>query len=566
MDRSSVNMKTIEGSVAGRINGMNIPRCKVALTKGMAGLMRIFFLLTLPSLLLGGCMIGPDFVRPEASVEQEWLQQRDARIKTETANTANWWTVFNDPVLNSLVQKAGEQNLDLRVAALRIMEARARLGIAKGFQYPQQQNAGAQVSVNQLSENAPNMATASRYYSDYSFGFDAAWELDFWGRFRRGVESETAGLYAAMADYDSMLVSLTAEVARTYVVIRTTERRLEYTRDNIALQKESLRIANERYRLGASSELDVTQAAALLKQTEAAIPQLEAQLRQARNSMAVLLGILPSEVDALITGPGQIPSAPSEVAVGMPAELLRRRPDIRFAEFQAAAQSARIGVAKADLLPRFSLVGSIGLQSSSMGGFQSNNAHFGDIFSADSITYFIGPTVQWPVFNYGRLKNNVRMQDARFQELVETYKNTVLKAAREVEDATVGFLRSQETDELLKKSVSNYQRSVDLSVLQYQNGETDYQRVVDAQRYLTRAQDDLASTSGAVAENLIAIYKAIGGGWELRNNMEIIPQKTLDEMKERTDWGGLLEKEKIPDETENPPTGQAVPVISRPEW
>lgn len=543
-----------------------VQHCAFASDKALMNLCRMSLLLLMSVFLLSGCMVGPDFMKPEAPVEQEWLQQRDARIKTETADTANWWTVFNDPVLNDLVKRAGEQNLDLRVTALRIMEARARLGIARGFQYPQHQNVGAQTTVNQLSENAPNMASASRYFNDYSLGFDAAWELDFWGRFRRGVESETAGLYAAMADYDSMLVSLTAEVARTYVVIRTTEKRLEYARDNIKLQEESLRIARERYREGVASELDVTQANALLKQTEASVPQLEADLRQAKNSMAVLLGILPTQVDSLVTGPGAIPAAPAEVAVGMPAELLRRRPDIRLAEFQAAAQSARIGVAKADLLPRFSLVGSIGLQSSSLGGIQSNNAHFGDLFSSDSITYFIGPTVQWPIFNYGRLRNNVRMQDARFQELVENYKNTVLKAAREVEDAMIGFLKSQKSDELLKKSVASYMQSVEIATMQYREGDTDYQRVVDAQRYLTRAQDDEASTSGSVAENLIAIYKAIGGGWELRKDMEMIPDKTIDEMKERTDWGDMLGQEQVPDDTEEPPAGQAVPVLSVPEW
>ena len=511
-------------------------------------------------------MIGPDFMGIETPVEQQWLEQRDAGIKAESADTANWWTVFNDPVLDSLVRKAGEQNLDLRVAALRIMEARARLGIVAGLQYPQTQEIGAQASVNQLSDNAPNMASASSYFNDYSLGFDAAWELDFWGRFRRGVESETAGLYAAMADYDAMLVSLTAEVARTYVVIRTTEKRLELARENIRLQEESLRIARERFKDGAASELDVAQAKALLEQTESTVPRMEAGLRQAKNSLAVLLGMLPSEVDALITGPGGIPSAPAEVVVGIPAELLRRRPDIRRAEFQAAAQSARIGLAKADLFPKFSLVGSIGLQSSSLGGVQSNNAHFGDLFSADSITYFLGPTLQWPILNYGRLKNNVRMQDARFQQLVENYKNTVLKATSEVEDAMVGFLKSGEAEEFIGKSVKSYSKSVEIAMLQYGDGDAGYQRVIDTQRYLARAQDEHASTVGAVAENLIALYKALGGGWQMRVGKPLLPESTLEQMEERTDWGSLLEHEDLPDGRQKPPTGQAVPVMSTPRW
>ncbi len=560
-------MKISGGPVAASMYRVFVPlRCAACFPGRAPGLMQICLLVALPFLLLGGCAVGPDFTGLDAPVEQQWLDQRDARIKAETADTAAWWTVFNDPVLDNLVRKAEEQNLDLRAAALRIMEARARLGIVAGLQYPQTQEIGAEASVNQLSDNAPNAASANRYYNNYSLGFDAAWELDFWGRFRRGVESETAGLYVTMADYDSMLVSLTAEVARTYVVIRTTEKRLDLARENIQLQEQSLRIAQERFRDGAASELDVAQARALLAQTQSTVPRMEAGLRQAKNSLAVLLGMLPSKVDALITGPAAIPTAPVEVVVGIPAELLRRRPDIRQAEFQAAAQSARIGLAKADLFPKFSLVGSIGLQSSSLGGVQSNDAQFGDLFTADSITYFLGPTLQWPILNYGRLKNNVRMQDARFQQLVENYKNTVLKAVREVEDAMVGFLKSGEAEGFIDRSVKSYSKSVEIAMLQYRDGDAGYQRVIDTQRYLARAQDEHASTVGAVAENLIALYKALGGGWQTRADKPLLPESIIKQMQNRTDWGSLLGNGNLPDIRQKPPTGQAVPIMSTPRW
>jgi NodT family efflux transporter outer membrane factor (OMF) lipoprotein len=338
------------------------------------------------ALLLSGCMVGPDFVKPDAQVEEGWLQQHNQEIKSEPADFSEWWTVFNDPVLDNLIEIASRQNLDLQNAGLRILEARAQLGIAVGFQYPQTQQIGGEANANQLSENAPNGAGADKFFYNYQFGFDAAWEFDFWGRFRRGVESANASLYTSLADYDDILVSLIAEVARTYFDIRTFEQRLVVTRENIKLQEKSLDIAAARFQFGDTSELDVSQAKALLKQTQATIPPLEASLRQAKNALAILLGILPTEVQDILGPPKPIPTAPIEVAVGIPAELLRRRPDIRLAEFQAAVQSAQIGIAKADLYPSFSLVGSIGLQSSDKGGVLSNRANFSDLFTSGGIT------------------------------------------------------------------------------------------------------------------------------------------------------------------------------------
>ena len=517
--------------------------------------------------LVSGCMVGPDFVKPDAQVEEGWLQQHNQTIKSEPTDFSEWWSVFNDPVLDNLIEIASRQNLDLQNAGLRILEARAQLGIAVGFQYPQTQQIGGEANANQLSENAPNGAGADKFFYNYQFGFDAAWELDFWGRFRRGVESANASLYTTLANYDDILVSLIAEVARTYFDIRTFEQRLVFARENVSLQEESLDVAAARFEFGAESELDVSQAKALLKQTQATIPPLEASLRQAKNALAILLGILPTEVQDILGPPKPIPTAPIEVAVGIPAELLRRRPDIRLAEFQAAVQSAQIGIAKADLYPSFSLVGSIGLQSSDKGGVLSNRANFSDLFTSGGITYFFGPSFQWPIFNYGRLKNNVRVQDARFQQLVVNYQNTVLRAFQDVEDATVGFLRTQEQTGFLSESVKHYRRSVELSLIQYSEGLTTYQRVIDAQRNLAEQEDTFASATGSVGTNLIALYKALGGGWELRLGKDFIPAKTMEEMRQRTDWGNLLPPEDLPeDREEQPPTGQAVKVLYKPDF
>ena len=545
-------------------------RCHHLVASNRSSAQRLAFVLvalfTLP-FLVSGCMVGPDFVKPDAQVEKEWLQQQETRIKSEPADFSDWWTVFDDPLLNRLIDLASQQNLDLQNAGLRILEARAQLGIAIGSQYPQTQQIGGEANANQLSENAPNGAGADKFFYNYQLGFDAAWELDFWGRFRRGIESANASLYSTLADYDDILVSLIAEVARTYFDIRTFEQRLAVARENVELQKKSLDIAAARYEGGVADQLDVAQAKALLKQTQATIPPLEAGLRQSKNALAILLGILPTEVQSLLGPPESIPTAPIEVAVGIPAELLRRRPDVRLAEFQAAAQSAQIGIAKADLYPSFSLVGSIGLQSSDKGGIRSNNANFSDLFTSGGITYFIGPTFQLPILNYGRLKNNVRVQDARFQQLVVSYQNTVLRAFQDVEDATVGFLRTQEQKAFLSESVEQYKLSVELSLIQYSEGLTDFQRVIDAQRNLAQQEDAFASATGAVGTNLIALYKALGGGWELRLGKDFISEQTKEEMRQRTDWGNLLPSEDLPESIEEePPTGQAIPVFNKPDF
>jgi NodT family efflux transporter outer membrane factor (OMF) lipoprotein len=492
-------------------------------------------------MLVGGCAVGPDFVRPDAPSEEEWIDSDVPQIKTEPADLTDWWKVFDDPVLDSLIETAYRQNLPLQIAGLRIMEARAQLGVAVGNRYPQVQQLSGSATAVEISDNAPNAVAADKFYYDFQLGFDAAWEMDFWGRFSRGVESAQANYMASIAGYDNALVTLTAEVARAYVLIRTFEERIVIAQANVLIQKRSLEIAEARFEGGLVTELDLQQARALLNDTEATISRLKIGLRQARHGLSILLGIPPGELKNVLVESGTIPDAPQEMVVGIPAELLRRRPDIRSAELQAAAQSARIGVAKADLYPQFSLVGSIGLQSSDQGGIASNNADFGDLFNSDSITYFAGPSIKWPILNYGRIKNRVRVQDARFQQLIVNYQNTVLNAYREVEDAMVGFLRSQEQVTYLADSVTASKRSVDLSLIQYREGVADYQRVLDTQRFLTQEQDLYTAVNGEVALNLIAMYKALGGGWQMREGKGFVNEETKEKMQERTNWGEILE-------------------------
>ncbi len=507
------------------------------------------FLLTVAGLLLlvSGCMtVGPDFVRPDAPVAQTWIDSDDEKVVAEPEDYSQWWTVFNDPVLNNLIDRAYEQNLSLQIVGLRVLEARAELGFVTGQLYPQVQQARAAMTNVNIGDNTANTLALDPSYNDYEIGFDAAWELDFWGRFRRGIESADANLVASIADYDDVLVTLTAEVARTYVLIRTLEERIRLAQENVKIQQRSLEIAEVRFEAGLVTELDFQQARSLLRDTQALIPLLETDLRQAKHALSVLLGLPPSELTEILGDPAPIPTAPAEVAVGIPAELLRRRPDIRSAELQAASQSALIGLAKADLYPHFSLIGSIGLRSSDnsvtrAGGLDGSD--FDDLFDSDSFELFAGPSLSWDILNYGRLRNRVRVQDARFQQLVVNYQNSVLEAAREVEDAIVGFLRSQERVGFLADSVTASKRSVDLSLIQYREGVVDYQRVLDTERFLTAQQDSMTETMGSVALSLISMYKALGGGWEIRAEKDFVSQGIKEEMKDRTNWGDLLKPE-----------------------
>ncbi len=470
--------------------------------------------------LTAGCAVGPDYVRPETATAETWSESLGASLSTDPVEYGPWWTVFEDPALEQLVQIASTENLPLQIAAARIHEARAVLGISRGLRFPQQQQLAGTAARVRLSENAPNVVIADQSFSSYEVGFDAAWELDVWGRLRRGVEAADADYGRALAGYDDTLVTVTAETARAYILLRTFEARLKLAQENVVIQYETLRIAEVRFENGAVTELDVTQARGLLRDTEALIPSLESGVRQTKHAISTLIGQPPGQLAELLQQKSSIPSAPAEIAIGVPVDLLRRRPDVRIAEFQAAAQSARIGIAKSDFYPRFSLFGSIGFATSRDGGVQSNNADAGDLFSSDSVTYIVGPTFSWPIFNYGRLRNNVRVQDARFQQAALNYQNTVLEAAREVEDALAAYLRSQIRVGYPTDSVGDARRSVELALVQYRQGSTTYQRVLDTQRFLVRQEDQLAGTKGDVALNLVATYKALGGGWETEQSEE----------------------------------------------
>lgn len=513
-------------------------------------------------LALGGCRVGPDYERPEVQLNAAWLEDARGDAPDDGAASAAFWELFQDPTLNALVKSARESNLTLRAAGLRVIEARARRGIAVGEFFPQLQEAFGTLSANWPSENGP-VPPGDDAFADASIGAQAAWELDLWGKYRRAIASEDASLLASVADYDAVLVSLTAEVATSYVVVRSLEERLVAARANVALQQETLRLTETRFRLGAVSELDVATARGTLANTQALIPELERALRQTKLALCVLLGRSPSELEAeLAPAPDRtrtVPEAPATLALGVPADLLRRRPDVRAAERIAAAQSERIGIAAADFYPSVSLLGATGFSTSDVD--RAGNPSLGDLFSADSFVGFLGLDVSVPFLNYGRIEGNVRVQDARFEQSVAAFQESVLRAAAEVESGLTAFLRAREQAGFLQESVTSAQRSVELSLIQYRNGAVDFIRVNDAQTVLVTREDTLVSARANIAFGAIETYRALGGGWETRGDAEFVDPETVERMRARTDWGDVLS----PDWNEGSDLGFRRPAAERDE-
>jgi len=509
-------------------------------------------------LFLCSCTLGPTFVRPEATVSPDWLEAGDPRVKTDPLENRSWWRLFDDPVLDQLITRAYRENLSLKIAGVRVLEARAQLGIARGELYPQTQQAFGLLQDEWVSKKAPQASPGSiLHYRQSEIGFQANWEIDFWGKFRRAIESANAGWLASIANYDNVLVSLTAGVANSYILIRTLEKRLVIARQNVATQKESLKIAEARFRYGTASELDVVQAQTVLYNTLAIIPVLETQLKQAKDALSLLLGLPPSDLEIFLKGASEIPVSPAQVVVGIPADLLRRRPDIRTAELQAAAQCAQIGVARADLYPAFSLIGNFGFLSSDVG-----NNRLSDMFHWSSHTSLLEPSFQWNILNYGQITNNVRVQDARLQKLLITYQNAVLAAQQEVEDNLASFLKAQDQAGFLVQSVSFAKSSLDLAVLQYRQGAIDFTTVLIAQQALLNSQDRLAGALGTISSSLVGVYRALGGGWEIREGRDLVAPEIKEEMSKRTNWGNLL----APVSYIPPASEEVQPAIRLPDW
>jgi NodT family efflux transporter outer membrane factor (OMF) lipoprotein len=516
-------------------------------------------------LSVAGCKVGPDFTPPAASVAGNWLESGNPSVHTDHQGDEQWWTAFHDPTLNHLIDLAYRQNLTLLASGTRVLEARAALGVAIGEIYPQTQQIGANVGYNQASQvdAVSNPLHQLENYWRASLSTQIAWEIDLWGKFRRGVQSADAAYLASIATYDDVLVTLLGDVATTYIGIRTLQQQIIIARENVVKQRKALQIATDRFHGGTATGLDVYQAQNVLAQTESTIPQLTAQLQQGEDALRVLLSMTPASLDGLLAGPETIPVPPRDVAVGIPVDLIRRRPDIRSVELQAAAQSEQIGIAKADLFPAFSLVGAFGTVAATTG---SNR--LSQVFSARAIQFAFGPTFTWPVLNYGQITNNVRVQDARLQTLLIEYQNTVLQAQQEVENGLAAFLQGRQQVDLLRRSVAAANNALRIALDQYLLGTRDFTTVLTAEQNLYQAQSNLATASGNLSTSLASLYRSLGGGWQIREGNDIVNDATRNEMRSRTNWGKLLPPSSQP----QPPTpglpgpGDRGPDVRAPQW
>ncbi|MGO9242600.1 MAG: efflux transporter outer membrane subunit [Bryobacteraceae bacterium] len=488
-------------------------------------------------------MVGPDFVRPKVPWLGGWssegLRQAGRGEVRNRPATDEWWRNFNDEALDRLVAEAQVLNLDVRTAGMRILEARAELGIARSGLYPQlQQLSASALRTGTRSSSGPPTALWAGATSDlspptalwaYGAGYDVAWELDFWGKYRRGIEAACAGYFASVAQYDDVQVLVAAQAASLYGSIRTVELRLRIAEENAALQKRILEITELLFRSGNDSELDVQQARTQYLTTLATIPELETALRQAQNALCVLLARPPGPLPEMQSGRGTIPEAALDVIVDIPADLLRRRPDVRAVELQLAAQSALIGVNVAALYPSISLTGLIGLSATS-------------IPSVATMSWAMGPALVWNIPDYGRLKNQVLVQDARFQQIYEQYQATVLSAARELDDAAVSFANGRIQIDILRDSVQAARRSLDIAMIQYREGLVDFQRVLDSQRALFNQQEAMVATQGGILQSLITVYKALGGGWRAGRTRPFVDDAPAATMGQRRGWKNLLQE------------------------
>ncbi len=464
---------------------------------------RVLGIMGLALAIMTGCVtVGPDYTPPAVNAPPTWRSQMKGGLtggETDMETLTAWWTTFGDPVLSGLIRRAAAGNLDLKKAQARVREARAQRGVAAAGFFPTL-DAGGSATWSRFSEDSGGGISAELY----STGFDAGWEIDIFGRVRRSIEAADGDLQATEEELRDVLVSLVAEVALNYIEVRTRQAQLAATEANIAAQSDTFQLAAWRQEAGLSDELAVQQARYNLENTRSLLPAIRTNLDGALNRVAVLLGEQPGTLHKELAGEGAIPAPPLKVAVGVPAEALRRRPDVRRTERQLAAQTARVGVATAALYPRLTLNWSIGLDSLSLG----------NLFSSGIWTAIGGPSITWPIFRGGAIGRQIEVQSALQEQALIAYETTVLGALEEVENVLTAYAEEQDRREALRAAAAAAGEAAQLAGHKYEAGLTDFTSVLDAQRSLLSFQEQLAQSSGAVASKLVQLYKALGGGWE----------------------------------------------------
>lgn len=453
-------------------------------------------------ILLPGCAaVGPDYEPPKIDMPAAWQKAPGPAHSPDQKDIHQWWQVFNDPLLSSLMERATKGNLDLKSAYARVKEARHLVGVSTGGAWPSVGASGQSVRQHSSANDVtPGGITSSRQ----TLQADATWEIDLFGRIRRSIEAAKAQYQASEEDRAGVMVTLYAEVARVYLAVRTAQARQAATTLNIASQKEVLTLTEVRFKNGLATGLDVSQAEQVLAGSEAEVPPIRIALAQNVNALAVLLGMQPGALRDELAVAKPIPVPPKEVVVGVPADLLRRRPDIRRSERLLAAATARVGVATADLYPSFTIFGTIGLAATNVG----------DLFAGGGQFYSFGPSFKWNLFQGGAIRSQIKVESARTEQALLAYEQTVLTALSEVENALVSFMELQNQVLALGRAVKASRRTLELSIRLYKEGLNDFQSVLDAQRSMFSNDDRLASAKGQTASALVGLYKSLGGGWQ----------------------------------------------------
>ena len=447
------------------------------------------------SLLWTGCAVGPDYTPPESSTDlKQWQQTPEYGLVASWTDISEWWQAFDDSILNELVHRGLSGNLDLDLARSRVREARAARGIETAARFPMLTAAGSAAKVKEGDQSTTEL---------YATDFDAAWEIDIFGRVSRRIEASTADMQASIETLRSIQVSLVAELALNYTEVRSFQNRIRVAESNVEAQRKTLQIVTDRFDVQLANSLEVEQAKSNLASSRSQLPPLESGLQQAMNRLAVLTGEKPGVLNDFLHEASPMPAAPPEIAIGIPADLIRRRPDIRRAEQELAAQSARVDVAKADLYPRFTFNGIL--------QFSATNAS--SLFDSMSRLLNIGPAFQWNIFNAGSVRSNITVQSERQNQALVNYEQTILKALEDTENAMVAYARELDRREPLKQAVEASRKSANLAELLYKDGLRDFIYVLDAQRALFAVEDSLAVSETEVTANLIRLYKALGGGW-----------------------------------------------------
>jgi NodT family efflux transporter outer membrane factor (OMF) lipoprotein len=450
---------------------------------------------------LPGCVtVGPDYTPPTEKVPEKWDLPDDPALTPEEPRVRQWWNVFHDPVLTNLIQRAAQGNLDLKSAMARVDQARYQIGVVTGDAIPSLGGEGGS-QVQRISEYG--YSPGGTAFWSHSASLQSSWEIDLFGRIRRSIEAAQADYQASQEDRVDVLITLYSEVAQAYLTVRTTQARLKAAHRNMVSQQAVLDLTKVLFKNGLASGLDLSQADSVLASSQAEIPQLRDTLDQALNSLTLLLGLPPGSLRDELREPKPIPLPGASVALGAPADLLRRRPDIRRAERRLAAATARIGVVTADLYPSFTLTGSIGLSA----------ANGGDLFRSGSHFYSAGPGFSWNLFQGGSLRNQIKVNEAETREALYTYELAVLNALNETDGAFRSYRHELDRLAALERTVDTQRKTLELAVELFKQGLQDFQSVLDAQRQLFTYDDQKAQSQGQAATNLVLLYKALGGGW-----------------------------------------------------